>query len=591
MNRQLCVAAFALGLAAVAWVGHGYLGANPLALTMTALIAVAYVLGALELRRFHEATASLRLALAAIPESLPNLGDWLGRVHTTLQNPVRLRIEGERVALPGPAMTPYLVGLLVLLGMLGTFLGMVVTLNGAVQALESTSDLPAMRAALAAPVKGLGLAFGTSIAGVAASAMLGLMSALCRRERLQASQALDSAIASPLRVHSRTHQRQETLRALQSQGAALPEVAQQLQALMAQMERQSQALNTQLLAQQDRFQHHAQTAYADLAASVDRTLQRSLTEGVRAAGAVVQPVVVAAMAGMASESTALRDALARTVEGQLDGLAARWGDTANALQRESAANDQQRLAAYTQTLDAMNVSLQRRWEALAAQGREQQAQICKTLEQSARDIHVQAETQARNTIAELTGLVQSVAEAPRLAAEVMGELRLKLSDSMARDNELLAERSRILAGLNKVLDEVRLGATEQRAASTDLVASAAATLSGVGTAFAAQVDGEAAKLAAVSAQLTAGAIEVSSLGEAFGFGVQRFSASSDGLIATLQRIETALGKSTVRSDEQLAYFVAQAREIIDLSILSQKQIVDDLQRLASKPAPRMREAV
>jgi hypothetical protein len=591
MNRHLCVLAFSLGLAAVAWVGFGYVGTNPLALAMTALIAAVYILGALELRRFHQATASLRQALAALPASLPNLGDWLGRVHPALQNPVRLRIEGERAGLPGPAMTPYLVGLLVLLGMLGTFLGMVVTLRGAVMALESTSDLPAMRAALAAPVKGLGLAFGTSIAGVAASAMLGLMSALCRRERLQAGQGLDSAIATALRLFSRAHQRQETLKALQIQGTALPEVAQQLQAVMAQMERQSQSLNTQLLAQQDRFHQHAQTAYAELAASVDRTLQRSLTEGVRAAGAAVQPVVMAAMAGMTRESSALREALARTVEGQLDGLASRWGDTATALQRASAAHDEQRLAAYTQALDAMNVSLQRRWHEMGAQTRDQQEQICKTLAQSARDIHTQAEAQARSTIAELTGLVQSVAEAPRLAADVMGELRLKLSDSMARDNELLAERSRILAALSTLLDAVSLGATEQRAATADLVASAGAMLQGVGTQFTAQVDGEAAKLAAVAAQLTGSAVEVASLGEAFGFGVQRFSAASDGLIATLQRIEAALGKSTVRSDEQLAYFVAQAREIIDLSILSQKQIVDDLQRLASKPAPRVREAV
>jgi hypothetical protein len=162
---------------------------------------------------------------------------------------------------------------------------------------------------------------------------------------------------------------------------------------------------------------------------------------------------------------------------------------------------------------------------------------------------------------------------------------------MARDNELLAERERILTTLNTLLDAVHLGATEQRAAIADLVTTAAAMLQGVGARFTAQVDGEAARLAAVSAQITGSAVEVASLGEAFGFGVQRFSASSDGLVATLQRIEAALGKSTARSDEQLAYFVAQAREIIDLSILSQKQIVDDLQRLASKPAPRLREAV
>jgi hypothetical protein len=36
-----------------------------------------------------------------------------------------------------------------------------------------------------------------------------------------------------------------------------------------------------------------------------------------------------------------------------------------------------------------------------------------------------------------------------------------------------------------------------------------------------------------------------------------------------------------RSDEQLAYYVAQAREVIDLSISSQQGIVDDLRRLRS----------
>ena len=69
---------------------------------------------------------------------------------------MRLRIEGERVALPGPALTPYLVGLLVMLGMLGTFLGMVVTFKGAVFALEGSSDLQAIRAALAGAHQGPG---------------------------------------------------------------------------------------------------------------------------------------------------------------------------------------------------------------------------------------------------------------------------------------------------------------------------------------------------------------------------------------------------------------------------------------------------
>src|SRR3546814_6010884 len=92
-----------------------------------------------------------------------------------------------------PVLTPYLVGLLVLLGMLGTFLGMVATLRGTGLALESSTDLAAIRASLAAPVQGLGFAFGTSVAGVATSAMLGLLSALCTRDRVRAAQGIGRA--------------------------------------------------------------------------------------------------------------------------------------------------------------------------------------------------------------------------------------------------------------------------------------------------------------------------------------------------------------------------------------------------------------
>ncbi|HOB45046.1 MAG TPA: DUF802 domain-containing protein, partial [Zoogloea sp.] len=248
MNRTISLAAFCVGLVAVCWVGVGYVGTSPLALTMTAIIGTVYVVGAVELLRFNRATATLARALASIPENLPSLGDWLDTLPPSMQNAVRLRIEGERVGLPGPALTPYLVGLLVLLGMLGTFLGMVVTLNGAVIALESTTDLQTIRASLAAPVKGLGVAFGTSVAGVAASAMLGLVSALGRRERLLTAQILDVRIATALRGFSLAHQRQETFKALQLQARILPDVVDKLQAMMVQMDRQSQQLSDRLLA-------------------------------------------------------------------------------------------------------------------------------------------------------------------------------------------------------------------------------------------------------------------------------------------------------------------------------------------------------
>lgn len=595
MTRFLQHFAFFVGLATVCWVGVGYIGSNPLALVITLLVAAFYLMGALELHRFRQATSTLAQSLAQMPGPPASLGHWLDQLHPSLRNAVRLRIEGERVGLPGPALTPYLAGLLVLLGMLGTFLGMVVTLNGTGIALESASDLQAIRASLAAPVRGLGLAFGTSVAGVAASAMLGLVSALCRRDRLQAAQLLDTKIASTLRVFSLAHQREESFKLLQRQGEAMPELVDRLQAMMATMERQSQALNERLLASQDSFHSQAEAAYAGLASSVDRSLKQSLTESARVAGAAIQPVAEATMAGVAREAAALHETIEHGVQRQLEGLSTRFeqhsasllgtvGQAQAQLQAKMAAQDQQRLAAWTDALEAMAASLQQEWQQAGARSESQQQEICKTLAETARELSAQTEAHARSTIAEVAQLVQTASEAPRAAAEVIAELRQKLSDSMVRDNAMLEERSRILETLQTLLDGVNHASTEQRSAIDALVAASADVLDRVGTRFTDKVEAQTDKMAGVAAQITGSAVEVASLGEAFGFAVQLFSQSNDKLVAHLQRIEGALGKSIARSDEQLDYYVAQAREVIDLSILSQKQIVEDLQQFAGRQA-------
>jgi len=636
MNRILGLAAFALGLAAIAWVAAGYVGSNALALTMTALIGAFYLMGALELQRFDRATAALRAALAALPDALPSLGGWLAQLPASLQNPVRLRIEGERVGLPGPAMTPYLVGLLVVLGMLGTFLGMVVTLKGAVMALESTTDLATIRAALAAPVKGLGLAFGTSVAGVAASAMLGLVSALCRRQRLDAAQWLDTRIATTLRVHTLAHQRLQMLEAVQRQGEAMPALVGQLQTVVTQMERHHLALGERLVASQAQFHANAQDVHAELAASVDRTLKETLAESARAASAVLQPAVEATMGGIARETAAFQQRMGDAVQAQLEGVSARFDSTVSTLtgtwrdalaeqqrsseaqstvlraaldgvvgrageqaatllgtlgqaharqQADAAAAEQQRLAAWSQSLAAMSAALRDEWQRSGAQALEQQQQICRTLEQTAHDMHAQAATHMRDTMAELSPLIDAATQAPRAAAEVVTQLREKLSDSMARDNTLLDERARILTTLGTLLETVNRAATEQRGAIDALVASAAVQLQQTGAMFGERIEAGAARIDEAATLVAASGVEVASLGEAFGAAVQLFSTSSESLTGQLQRIEAALGKSTARSDEQLGYFVAQAREIIDLSISSQKQIVDELQQLARQREP------
>ena len=627
MKKHLFNGAFLLGMAVLAWVAVGFiLGAHVLALAMTLIIAAVYAGGALELRQFRQATATLSSALESIPVEMQSPNAWLANVHASLRNAVRLRIEGERMGLPGPVLTPYLVGLLVMLGMLGTFLGMVVTLNGAVFALEGTSDLAAMREAFATPIKGLGLAFGTSVAGVASSALLGLMSALSRRERLQAAQWLDSKIATTLRSFSLTHQRQQAFLALQAQSQALPAVVHQLQAMMLQMERTAQQLNERLISNQESFHGHVQGVYTELALSIDKSLKDSLSHSAQIAGDSLKPVLQTAMAGMAHEAKLMHAQMVETAQVQLLGLSSQLLAHAASTRTEHVAADSLRLQAWTVSLekvaaqseDSARKTLVQIGELMAStealvhsrvesdvnwtqQHTEHMGEVTTLLKSelgSLRDQEAQRGDAAVARLADLqtavtqhlsrlgtaleeplTRLINTAAEAPRAAAEVIGQLRQEISHSAARDNELLEERSRILETLNALLASIRHASVEQREVIDSLVASSAVALQKAGSDFSDKLGAESTKLADVAAHVGSSAVEVSSLSETFGFAVRSFAEANDKLIGNLQRMEGAMDKSMLRSDEQLAYYVAQAREIIDLSISSQKQVFDELRQL------------
>ncbi len=719
MNKYLFNLAFLTGAIALIWVGFGFIDASPLAMAMTALIFVVYLAGAIELHRFRQASASLIRALRSIPEELPDLAHFLSGIHASLKHPVRLRVEGERAGLPGPSMTPYLVGLLVMLGMLGTFLGMVVTLKGAVFTLEKTADLAAMRSALAVPVQGLGMAFGTSVAGVAASAALGLMSALCRRERMQAGQLLDTQAASVLGGFSHTRQREQTFRALQSQSEALPQVVDKLQAMMLQIEAMSERLNERLLANQEQFHSNASAAFTALAGSVDQSLRESLAGSAHAAGESIRPVFEAAMHGIAQESRTMHERTAGAVQQQLDGLADRfsitsasvaqtWTDALDSqklanrnfatdmghsleafsasfdrragalvaqvgeayagLQTGQAAQDAQRQQAWTHSLEVMAATLTRELQESGAQVLAQQREICATVTHGVRELADQVQAGAGKSLAEtarlvataedlmrtriaseaewldqhrermdqlagvlqaelgalrtqeaargdaavahlgalqsavtthlttlgtalegpITRLIETAAEAPRAAAEVSGQMRQEISHSVARDNALLEERTRIMETLNALLEVINHASHEQRAVIDALVASSSVKLDAASTAFSADIASESGKLSEIAASVTSSAVDVASLAEAFGVAVQSFNEANEKLGANLDRIEVALDKSMTRSDGQLAYYVAQAREIIDLSMSSQKEIFDELRQLPAMQAEAAR---
>jgi hypothetical protein len=622
MSKRLFAASFAIGLAAVGWVAWGFVGTSALALAVTAVIAAAFLAGAFELRQFRAHTEALRAALDAPAPA--TLHEWLDRVPAALRPAARLRIEGERSALPGPALTGYLVGLLVMLGMLGTFLGMVVTFRGAVFALQGSTDLQVLRSALAEPIRGLGLSFGTSVAGVAASAMLGLMAAVSRRERVEASRLLDARIATVLRPFSAAHQREEAFRALQAQGEALPRVAEALGSLIERIEARSQQLDRQLLEGQSRFQDEVRASYLGLAQSVDASLKESLVAGAEAAGAAIRPAVEEAMAQLVRQAQDLQQHAADTAQAQVAGLTRAFEGTARsvadgwdaALQQHARSGEtltadlRAALASFATTFEARSTALLADVRAAAA---EQQQAAGAALERIAEDgrtglaalredesrrgeaavrrLDELQEAVARHLAtlgaaleAPITRLLHTASEVPQAAAGVIAQLREEMGRVAERDNLALQERSELVAQLGTLLQSLQQASGEQRAAVEALVASASGVLQQAGEQFAQALQAQAGQAGEMAAHVSASAVELASVAEAFGDSVRSFQASNDGLAQALQGVEASLARSTARSDEQLAYYVAQAREVIDLSIASQEGLVENLRRLQARPA-------
>jgi hypothetical protein len=190
----------------------------------------------------------------------------------------------------------------------------------------------------------------------------------------------------------------------------------------------------------------------------------------------------------------------------------------------------------------------------------------------------------------MTRLMQTASEVPQAAAEVIAELRGEMSRLTERDNQALVERTELVENISALLQSLNQASGEQRAAIEALVASAEATLGQASSRFAETLDAQSGSASDAAAHVAGSAVELASLGEAFNHGVQLFSSSNEKLIDSLQRMEAVMGQAATRSDEQLAYYVAQAREVIDLSIASQQGLVEDIRRRDAKNTITAKEA-
>lgn len=620
MSKLLFGTAFGLGAAAIAWTSSIFVGTNLLALGVTIVIGMVYCIGFIELRLFVRATSTLAIALRKLEEPVTTLEVWLRTIDASLQNPVRLRVESERVGLPAPVLTPYLVGLLVMLGLLGTFIGMVDTLRGAVFALQGSTELQAIREGLAAPINGLSLAFGTSVAGVAASAMLGLTSTLSRRDRMLATRLLDDKIATTLHSFSLAHNRQQTYSAVQTQALVMPEVTAQLRLLAENIAQMGDTISSKLFENQNHFHDTVTTAYTALAESVDKSLAQSLSDAGRQAGMVIKPLVADTMAELdkqagktqrlllqsstqhaADQATLLSETQQQLLQSSAQhaadqatlfseqfnsgatSLLAEFGRSSTSWLEQQQAGDELKLKQWQKTSeDITQLSLQMERESLARRELEDN-RVTAALEQleglestfSAHIANLGSELEAP-----MTRLIETASETPKAAADVISNLRAEISNNLERDNQMLEERHAIMEKLGALSNNLEGTSARQHAAVETMVTASTDLLSEVSTHFSSHVNTEIAKLSGLVDHFSGNAIEMSSLGESFNLAVKLYSESNSELIEHLNRIELAMESSNNRSDKQMGYYVDQAREIIDQSLLSQREVFDELRELA-----------
>lgn len=603
MKQYLFPLTCLFGALAILWVAlatpHASSSAGAFTLIITLAIALVYGVGVAELIRFRRDTRQLEDKLTELPDDTAQLDSWIIQIPAALQQAVYRRIHGEGIALPGPSLTPYLAGLLVMLGLLGTFIGLLITLQGTVTALEGSSELQAMRSALLTPISGLSLAFGTSISGVAASAMLGLAATLCRRDRLQSCRHLDHSCRQQLPQLSRNAQQQTTVALLQSQQQWLPELVDQIK-----------SLGQNLQDNQTGFFENNEAQFKQLAASVGQTLDDSLVASSRKAAESIEPVAENTLKHLREQVQQSQEQLHALADKHLSNLATKFqSNTEQASQswQQGLASQQQsnrEFIEHIQTLIADHQAAQlNNSNALLAQ---QKANLTELVNQvsdklsalnSQEQDHNERRQQALQTLektvseqlaqlgqaleAPMTRLIETASETPKAAADVISQLRKEVEQSSQRDNELLAERQRIMSELDALLGSQRENAQSQRETIETLVSETSNTLKDMTGNFAEHMQTQQTQLADVSAEIGASAADVASLSEAFSESVGRFAESNDTLLSTLEKIEQALEQSATRSDEQLAYYVEQAREVIDLSMSSQKDLLETMSNLQS----------
>ena len=501
-TRAAIAVATAAGLSLIIRTAMHYAGADTLALGITALMGVVLLMGMLELWMVAGQNAALGRELSTLPAHASE--DDLARLSPLLRALILARMDRSPMPAPSPVFAPYLVGLLVMLGLLGTFMGLFETLRGAGTALTASTELADLRGGLQQSMQGLMRSFGTSAVGVATSAVLGLSAVFCRRSSHALATQIHTLAAGALSRHTTAQRQLVALEQLSAQGdawpaaiAALSDVSRKLEALQPASDGDGQstgmstaelsAAGRKLIAELERtltrvgaVSDRNEQALGALGQRWEEAHARALDEQTAAMKAALSEIgtVIERGVWLAGERTRealtpiLTQAVGQTTEAaseHLDKVLATVQQAAQAHREEQlTATDavQQRLAAFRDQQDAVLSGLQAHAEAQ------------RSLETERSEA---AAEQHGRTLAALTEFAQRAEQLEARRAEEATTLTKQLSDELSSTTTLLRERMTALSHN----DEAQLGRTNELFAELQ---KAATTLSEHGRAQLEQIE-------------------------------------------------------------------------------------------------------
>lgn len=564
-------AAGAVGLAIILRAAGYYAGADGLAFGISLVMAAALVAGIAELFWVGRRIGQLQAELQAFPPAATY--DHVTRATPLLRALLGARLDRTALPVPGPTFAPFVVGLLVMLGLLGTFLGLFDTLRGAGQALTASTDVDGLRAGLEAPIRGLMRGFGTSAAGVASSAMLGLAMVFVRRDISRLGVSLHAMASGPLARFTPAHRQLLALETLAEQGAAWPKAAHAL----------GEAVETlkSLEASWVRAHERAATRTAEQLETATHGIRGELQAAV-AQGRQLAGDAATALSQLQQDWRQTHAETAERTQTALSGTAKEIGATIKLGIERTA---EQTRAAVQPLFEATASDLRVRIDAAAEQMQRDLGQAASVVrERMQHDAQADRAQQARAEalLAQLTEASGAIAAA---AQKQVGALQqfVDATDGRLRESEARSQE-RLEALLGRLCELADAQSTRLAAFETELMgqhADAANRLTESAVAHGEKLEQELQQTASLVNQaatlIHGGGIELSAVADAFAAAVDKQREGARVWLESLGEIERAVvDAGEAAAADVLGRHLARTHEVFDRQLQFQQELIDQL---------------